>query len=125
LVASCISKPSELSRRGIASVVDQQVESRGSPSSAPSFRELAHAGEVGEIEPLHFHFRVGASGHDACGCRLTSWNIPDGEGDVGPVIGELFGRDEADAGVCPRDDRGASGEVGDVGGGPSGSGHAS
>lgn len=106
-------------------VVDQQVESSRPLSSAPPCRELPHAGEIGEIEPLHVDLRVGAGGHDAFGCLLTSCDVPDGEGDLSAMICELFGGDEADAGVGPRDDRGASSEVGDVGCGPAGIGHGS
>jgi hypothetical protein len=94
-------------------VVDEQVERSLEPGG-----EVTHRLLRGEVESFDAEDAGHTSGADPLGCRLTGIRVAHREHDVSAVAGELTRLDGPDAGVRAGDEGAASGEVGNLLGGP-------
>jgi len=103
-----------LGQRHDAGVVDEDVE-----RAVPAGGERAHGAEIGEVERAH----LGGAGHRRSG-GLAACGVAHREHDAGAGTRELARDDRAETAVGAGHDSDAAGHVGEVGGGPSGGGHA-
>jgi hypothetical protein len=99
-----------------ARVVDQDIDLH--PVLDKPLGELADGVQIGQVEQAQFHVRRGPGRLDLADRLLALGLAASGQDDMRAVLGQPAGRFEAEAAVGPGHDEGASGLVGNVGGGP-------